>query len=400
MNAKLRLLPLWFVPAAAFAQGPLTPPVGAPVASMKTLQQIEPRTAIGGSSATVNLSTAGSYYLTGDITVANGSGIVISGVKGLTLDLNGFTIKSTSSAVFDGEGILITGTSSGISIRNGHIISGTTVSGSGSSASTTNHGFKNGVLCDLQVSNVDLDGLTISGTNTGIGCSTDSVRVNPETVRASNVSVNTVEVGIYASSIIHCNVSSVGSALLGQSVESSVGFSEKGTGIRATRVIATVETLAGTVLNSTGESASNGHGIYGGQVTNSQGRSGGGSGIVAVNAMNCTAYATTTSNPGMTVTTATNCTAQAGLIGITGETLMNCTGKGVNGGSAGITVSRSATNCSGIGVAFGIDGYVSGAAKAVLTGCYGEGSTALRCKLATSCTGTGAITATNTYNMP
>jgi hypothetical protein len=43
---------------SAFGQGPLTPP-GPPALTMKTLQQIEPRTPI--SSVPVTITTSGSY---------------------------------------------------------------------------------------------------------------------------------------------------------------------------------------------------------------------------------------------------------------------------------------------------------------------------------------------------
>ena len=49
------------------AQGGLTPP-GAPAPTMKSLAQIEPRTPI--SSVPFTISTAGSYYLTTNVTTA------------------------------------------------------------------------------------------------------------------------------------------------------------------------------------------------------------------------------------------------------------------------------------------------------------------------------------------
>ena len=70
------------------AQGSLTPP-GAPAPTMKTLNQVEPRTPI--SSAPYTISQSGSYYLTTNLT-SSGHGIIIT-TNGVTLDLMGFTIN-------------------------------------------------------------------------------------------------------------------------------------------------------------------------------------------------------------------------------------------------------------------------------------------------------------------
>src|SRR5437870_4623321 len=89
---------------SALAQGSLTPP-GAPAPSMKTLAQIEPRTAI--SSAPYVISLPGSYYLTTNVSVAASNAITISANQ-VTLDLNGFTISSTAP-VATGSAILLAG---------------------------------------------------------------------------------------------------------------------------------------------------------------------------------------------------------------------------------------------------------------------------------------------------
>ena len=100
------------------AQGPLTPP-GAPGATMKTLGQLEPRTAI--SNANYTISQPGSYYLTTNLT-ATEHGIIIAS-DGVTLDLNGFSLTGDQGA---GEyGLYILGDFSsgykGITVRNGSI---------------------------------------------------------------------------------------------------------------------------------------------------------------------------------------------------------------------------------------------------------------------------------------
>src|ERR1700679_2135209 len=79
---------------SAFCQGTLTPP-GAPGPTMKSLDQIEARAAITNSGA-VTISQSGSYYLTRNITVASGDAITIA-ADNVTLDLNGFTISTTTT---------------------------------------------------------------------------------------------------------------------------------------------------------------------------------------------------------------------------------------------------------------------------------------------------------------
>ena len=109
---------LWSLAGA----GSLNPP-GAPSGTMKTLDEIEPRIAIPGSStpaATYTISQPGSYYLTGDRVCAYGA-ISIS-ADNVTLDLNGFSlvgpgIESTDPAA---HGINIVHCKN-LEIRNGTI---------------------------------------------------------------------------------------------------------------------------------------------------------------------------------------------------------------------------------------------------------------------------------------
>ena len=96
-----------------YAQGPITPP-GAPAAMMKTLDQVEPRIPISGPTF---ISTSGSYYLTGNISVASGNGIVVL-APDVTLDLNGFLI---SSATNQHAGVRIDPAAHRCTVKNGHI---------------------------------------------------------------------------------------------------------------------------------------------------------------------------------------------------------------------------------------------------------------------------------------
>ena len=109
------------LPAILLAQGNLTPP-GAPAATMKTLDQIEPRIDVaklpGDVGSHVIISNAGSYYLSANLEVTKTNGITIA-AAGVTLDLNGFEIARVSGS--GGDGIRINGGSDRATVRNGTI---------------------------------------------------------------------------------------------------------------------------------------------------------------------------------------------------------------------------------------------------------------------------------------
>jgi hypothetical protein len=120
--------------STAFAQGSLTPP-GQPAPTMKSADQIEPRTIVnavntpGDATSLFIIRQPGSYYLTTNLTVSTGDGIDIN-TNNVTLDLNGFTIASTAASA-TGNGILLASGLSDITIYNGHIRGGVTNNGSG-----------------------------------------------------------------------------------------------------------------------------------------------------------------------------------------------------------------------------------------------------------------------------
>ena len=77
--------------------GPLDPP-GPPASTMKTLQQVEPRTPIvqpgNVSEFPITISQPGSYYFTGNITGVLGKDGILINADNVTLDLNGFTLTT------------------------------------------------------------------------------------------------------------------------------------------------------------------------------------------------------------------------------------------------------------------------------------------------------------------
>ena len=112
MNAKrfVFILAAGALAASGHAQGPLVPPAG-PGPTMKTLEQIEPRTAI--TNVPYTISQPGSYYLTTNLTSAT-FGVTIA-TNGVVLDLMGFMLAGDGSG--SGHGVYLYN-SAGLPIRD------------------------------------------------------------------------------------------------------------------------------------------------------------------------------------------------------------------------------------------------------------------------------------------
>jgi hypothetical protein len=157
---KVTLTALALSSSFAFAQGPLNPPA-APAPSMKSLDQIEARTPIPPSPATpvagphFSITQPGSYYLTGNITVSTGDGIRITAASDVTIDLNGFTIKSTLTDTFNGRGISMPGIFYRLTVRNGSIVS--------SSTPSSPQGFIDGIYSTGLLQGALISGVKVSG---------------------------------------------------------------------------------------------------------------------------------------------------------------------------------------------------------------------------------------------
>lgn len=177
----LLLLPVSFLSA----QGPLTPP-GTPGLTMKTLTQIEPRTAIAQPAPggfPIVITAPGSYYLTESITESSGNDGIQVNASGVTIDLNGFELVGTGGVQI---GVNAPAAISNLTIRNG-VVRG--------------WGYRG---LDLQnVTSVRLEKLTVSGC-ANFGVWTGANAVVSESIFTGN------SIGILAgkgSALTHCAAS-------------------------------------------------------------------------------------------------------------------------------------------------------------------------------------------------
>lgn len=273
---------------ASHAAGPLTPP-GAPgdaPAQMPSLVEIKAaidalaasttsglngRTAIPGTvgapaaGPAFTITQPGSYVLTGNITVASGDGILIT-ANGVTLDLNGFTIASTSAAADDGVGVQANGDD--VVVSNGKIRSSCTTTQIGE---WTLAGFRIGVSILTYTGRVHhvscvgcASGITFTNANSGFcvieNC--DAINCPRIGLQAKMISRSTAkcgEIGIYGALITECTASVLGNgATAGRGIYSEYG----------------------TVTNSNGEGfGTNSIGISAPMVSNSSGFANGGGGV-------------------------------------------------------------------------------------------------------------------------
>src|ERR1051325_3438226 len=293
VTSRRLLLALAFsvLPSALLAQGSLTPP-GAPAPTLKTLDQVEPRTPI--SSVPFTITNSGSYYLTASLNVTNGDAITIA-TNGATLDLNGFTLSSTKVGAA-GYGISLGSGLRTLTSQSGFIQSGVTNNGSGV---YSGNGFQYGIRYsgsqpkNVLVSRVSVAGVLTDGINLGENNSTIVEYCTALTAGSS---------GIHASVIRSSAATDCGyAAIFGEEVSDSRGATTGGT-----------------------------YGLYANTANNCYGSSGGTYGLYAAAANNCYGSTTSTnaSTYGLYATTADNCYGSGGGsgVGLGGETVNNSFG--------------------------------------------------------------------------
>jgi len=280
--------PLFFLLALSgtvtvLAQGGSLVPPGPPGATLLSLDEMEPRTPLvagapgvsNGVSGTITISQPGSYYLTSNLTVSVGSGIVIDSDK-VTLDLRGFTIGSTVSRN-NGSGVEIRGRQ--VSVFNGHVSSQVVYDPGGDRDRYPGSGFENGIHAPSNTFTcIRIRDVSVSGCNLhGIRCEDLTASV------VESCTVNTVGGnGIRAGNVRNCSAETCGdTAIAGRVIDACQGMSTDGTCIYGV-----------TVADSHGHaqgSAGHAHGIEAREcVNNCYGEASGGDGIHARTVANST----------------------------------------------------------------------------------------------------------------
>ncbi len=205
-----------------FAQGSLTPP-GAPAPTMKTADQIEPRTILnaantpGDGQNLFTITNPGSYYLTTNLVGVSGKNGIKINTNNVTLDLNGFSLLGVPGS---GKGITIYSYAD-VTVRNGSVSGWADYAIDGSSLNK-NTFFERlsvdrnkygiyvaaAIVRDCEVSyntNIGIEVLsgTVSGCyvayngQTGIRLSSGAVKVNHNTCIGNNTANDSSSAGIY-----------------------------------------------------------------------------------------------------------------------------------------------------------------------------------------------------------
>ena len=356
---RLLLVTVLTLPSLAFAQGALTPPSGAfsgaaPAPTMKTLDQLEPRTPLEpgapGVSPSMNggliIDEPGSYYLTGNLTVSSGNAIDI-GASNVTLDLNGFTILSTAGDnVVRGAGIELSGSVTNVTIRNGHIRGTSHLNG----AAFIRGGFDYGITApDSSTSNL--------ADNVGVvGIAQNGINLpNGSTVTHCSASL--------------CGITGINATVVSDSVAedcSLMGINAK-TAENCFGKGAFAGIYTENASNCRGEATTFGNGLYAAvSATNCSGLNKSGPGLTCGLALNCRGQSIT--EVGLTATTATGCYGTSnGSTGLSARSASNC--QAASAAGTGLFCD-TATDCYAISSSsIGLD------ASRTTTGCYGSTST-------------------------
>lgn len=114
-----------FMTSKLTTAGPLDPPSGVIAPTYKTLNDVEPRTAInaqntpGDATSLFRITKPGSYYLTSSVLGASGKDGIVIEASNVTIDLMGFTLEGVAGSL---DGVNTTAVRSEITIRNGVVM--------------------------------------------------------------------------------------------------------------------------------------------------------------------------------------------------------------------------------------------------------------------------------------
>jgi parallel beta-helix repeat protein len=230
--------------STVLAQGSLTPP-GAPAQTMKSLDQVEPRTIVnsantpGDSNESFIISQPGSYYLAANLAGVGGKNGIFITTNNVSLDLNGFALLGTGTG--GAYGVYVSGSRTNIIVRNGNI------SGWGVGI----YGFPNyNMLCErLTVSSCSIDGILVSGSGIIANCTIQSCGA----------------IGIYAvsSTVSGCTVQSCGTSgiyALSSTVSGCLVIGGAGSGIYVSGPGCVI--VGNTCTGDNSSASSSGAGIY------------------------------------------------------------------------------------------------------------------------------------------
>jgi hypothetical protein len=209
------------------AQGPLAPS-GAPAPSMKSLGQVEPRIAVQSLAVAppYTISQPGSYYLTGNITVASGNAININ-ASDVSLDLMGFTIESTQPTA--GGSAVYGGIISRLKVCNGNLKSGSTVVSGTLAAKGFSSGIMGSFLTDCTICDMRIAGMA----SYGVWCDQNGV-VERCSVSDGNVGIINSGNSVGCAMTRNCSVANCATAgITGAHVEGSAGYGFASCGISA-----------------------------------------------------------------------------------------------------------------------------------------------------------------------